>query len=200
VESKTPTILVSGTWGLNGGGWWLPGSDFCEEGRGQGVTFTPYPFIWSTAIDGVLGKNSEWTDAAGCLIAFVVLHKLHESPINIIAHSHGFSPVVYAATMGLHIDTLISVASPIRKEIVELLPIATKSIKTWRHIRGGRRDLMQILGELFDGRLGLYRDMPYAGNVRELSETHSGLLNPRLWTARRWWDPLICAPLASQKP
>src|SRR3990167_6418911 len=174
------TILVSGTWGLNGGRWWAPESPFWREAKKQGVQLHPAPFVWSTAIDGILGKNSEWTDAAGALLAFCAYHKL--DLVNIISHSHGFSPCVYAATMGLKIKTLVAVAPPVRREVVELLPLGRKSVGRLVEIRGGRRDLMQLLGALFDGRLGFYRDLPGSEKIIEPEGTHSGLLNPCLWT------------------
>ena len=65
---------------------------------------------------------------------------------------------------------------------------ARPRIGLWRHLFTDHRDRWQILGGIGDGLLRAWRAQPRADcNVFEPKETHRGLLDPALWTARGWW-------------
>lgn len=194
VESKIPTILIAGTWG-DDAAWWKIGSPFWMEARRNGVSLQngADPYTWTTEVDGLFGRNRDWETAGDALRWYCGAKKLDR--VNILAHSHGGQPALYAAAKRLPIDTLITIATPIRWDMEEVAETARPFIRLWIHLRSDRSDWMQWLGEILDGRLawpGTVRDFDVADqNIIEPSVGHSGLLEPGLWTERGWWKWLV---------
>jgi hypothetical protein len=209
------TVLVAGTWELSGSEdldsldalvkanqlerlpWWHPPSLFWREAVLRGVNVCPVPFIWSTEIDGVIGKNWAWYAAGHALLYFVHSEYPSETdvllkPVNIIAHSHGGQVAIFAAAYGLLVDTLVTVGTPVRHDVKRYRKAARPNIKRWVHIYSPN-DPMQIEGTLGDGGglLEWPREISQADqNISEPTMepgSHSKLLDPALWTSRRWW-------------
>ncbi|MBI4251007.1 MAG: hypothetical protein HY618_00975 [Candidatus Tectomicrobia bacterium] len=186
-----PTVLVAGTWGgFNAGDWWRPGSPFAREAGRNGVRLLAPddPFRWSTRLDGIIGDNGEW-ELSGEVLKWYCHAKAPGEPVNLIAHSHGGQVAAYAAARGLRVSTLITIATPVRRDMEPVYSRASGSISgRWVHIHTGRRDRWQWLGGLGDGLLGVRREMPApARNVLEPGRDHTSLLDPALWTERGWW-------------
>jgi len=184
------TILLAGTWGLERErAWWQPHSPFWDEASAHGVSLLGEhgPFLWSTALDGVFGQNSDWLNAGGSLLMWA--HLMTPGAVNLIAHSHGGQVALYAAAQGLQVKTLVTVATPVRRDLRKILGFARPNIATWIHVRSDWTDYMQLLGELMSGNLGLFRNMKLADrNITVPGVGHSGLLEPSLWTRETWWN------------
>lgn len=178
-------VLVPGTWANTSRNvpkdeWWKPGSPFCEEATRHGLRCLS--FAWNTRLDGVLGKNADWMAAAEILYRQVK----DLQPVTMIAHSHGGQLPLLATEHGLEIGTLVTVATPVREDVLSHL--IGHRIHRWVHIYTGAGDQMQLLGEIGDGEINARRKMPGAENVYEPDQTHSGLMEADLWNARRWWE------------
>ena len=151
---SSPVILVAGTWAYDGTDsgrdWWRKGSDFYNEGLKRGLDYVngDDPFVWDTKLDGVRGSNEVWESAGHALLWYVKL-KRPGVPISLVAHSHGGQVIAYAAQYGLVIDTAVTLATPVRKE-VPYKKLQEQS-KYWVHIQGNVMDYTQIFGELTAG-------------------------------------------------
>jgi hypothetical protein len=171
----TGLVLVPGTWAWRGpdtkGEWYQDGSPFVHYLLSHGIEVWSRrrPFVWSTRIGGLPFPTShlDWEAAGQNLFAYVdparpdVGVSLTGRETRIIAHSHGLQVALYAAAAGCKIDTLVSVGSPIRRDMREIAIAARPNIRTWWQLAGGSRDWMQWLGEIFDGNLGIVRDAIY---------------------------------------
>ena len=185
------TVLAAGTWGgYELESWWRPGSPFVQEAERNGVRLLAPddPFHWSTRLDGLIGGNAEW-DLSGEVLKWYCHAKAPGETVNLIAHSHGGQVAAYAAARGLKIGTLVTVATPVRKDMEGVYARAMENLERWVHIHTDRRDRWQWLGAMGDGLLGVRRGMPApAENVLEPGRDHASLLAPALWTARGWWN------------
>ena len=192
---SAPVILVGGTWGDVNHTWWKPGSSFCDALAASGLTLAdPYePFQWSGDVDGTIldhffGRpHRDWMAGGDALrwyahLAIPPVNGVFQ-PVSVIAHSHAGQVALYAAASGLLIDTLITVATPVRSDMQPVAAKARPRIRRWVHLYGGWRDYWQLLGAR-----SLRRTMPVADlNVQEPGVDHSGLLNANLWTERGWF-------------
>lgn len=185
-----PTVIVEGTWERKYAGGWADGdSKFVKAAVESGVVFVDRndPFKWDTALDGIWGKNSSWISAAAEL-RWYVHHKTSGEAVNIIAHSHGGQVVALALSQGLRVSNLITVATPVREDILPFWEKGAPNLKRWVHIHSDAwRDRWQVSGSFFDGYFGLKKRMPPpAENIFE-PRGHSELLDSSLWSARGWW-------------
>lgn len=165
-------ITVPGTHGDNGestGLWWQAGSPFARFMHRHGVE--PFnderPFTWSTDLNGHrfwrrwLGMRDSHRDwiAAGYALCYY-LWPLHEQDQyvqienrNVIAHSHGGQVVFYACAYGgLRINRLITVGTPIRRDMRAVIERARPNIGQWLHVRG-TTDHVALWGSIGDGSL-----------------------------------------------
>ena len=168
-------ILVPGThaWDGQTADWYTPNSPFVASlaARGIGLVGGDRPYVWSTDLGGAVPLTDRdtavWAAAGINLYAYVV-PPLGDGPAippdetYIIAHSHGLQVVLYACAYGLEVETLISVGSPVRQDMARIAAQARPRIRRWVHISGGHRDWWQVLGALFDGRVGVVRHHPWA--------------------------------------
>ncbi|OGG46184.1 MAG: hypothetical protein A3F84_10400 [Candidatus Handelsmanbacteria bacterium RIFCSPLOWO2_12_FULL_64_10] len=192
-----PTVLIAGTWGdYQEESWWRPGSPFVREAVRHGVHLLDPgdPFRWSTRLDGLMGGNAEW-ELSGEVLKWYCHAKAPGETVNLIAHSHGGQVAAYALARGLKVGTLVTVATPVRRDMEDVYQRAClrnglpRCVHRWVHIHTDRRDLWQWFGELGDGLLGIRRGMPApAENVSEPGRDHGSLLDPALWTSRGWWE------------
>jgi len=186
-----PTILVAGTWG-DSDAWWRQGSAFYKAALKAGVTLQngDDAYNWTTEVDGIFGRNRDW-ETAGDALRWYAAAKGHTT-VNVIAHSHGGQVALYAAAGGLRIETLVTVATPVRWDIEPVITKARAKITRWIHLRSDSSDLWQWFGEILDGRFawpGSVRDFPLADKtVIEGGVGHSGLLEPATWTKLKRWE------------
>jgi hypothetical protein len=183
------TILVAGTWGFEDDDWFRGGSTFWTEALKQGVDLpkATNPFEWCTGLEGLHGENAHWIAGAHALLWYCMAYGIKRP--NIAAHSHGGQVAQISTLFGLEINELITIATPVRDDVQK--QVVRSRIAHWRHIHTGVDDRMQILGELGGGGNPLKREMVLADeNIDEPGQTHSGLLDPALWTARGWWERL----------
>jgi len=197
----TTVILVEGTWG---GEWARARSPFSCMLRAH--EFAPMRLQgWSKNLDGVPnllehGQHRDWI-AGGYALAYF-LRGLDGADRNIICHSHGIAPVLYAAVReNVQIRRLISVCSPVRQDLQRQATVAAHRIGRWRHISSNNGDPWQLLGELFDGHVGLgeRKWMQADENLVIPGIGHAGLLNDPtfldLWQTDGMLDFLRAEPL-----
>ncbi len=192
LRAVPPVILIAGTHAIDDP-WWMVGSGFVRmlQEAGLRVENLREPYLWDTDLDGLGRHNDAWIAAGWSLIWYCHKHvppvgNVYQ-PVSIIAHSHGGQLVAYAASRGLIVDTLITVATPVRRDMLRIHREARPNIRQWVHLYSDWSDWMQVLGALFDGRIGVYRKMDLADrNIKVPGVGHSGLLNPALWRAQQW--------------
>jgi hypothetical protein len=187
----TQTVCIAGTHGWSDDDqvrWYCKGSPFITmlERRGMCPFFTPDcgdPFIWSTDLGGVgfgSGDHKVWSAAGRSLKNFCVPPlaphlRIPAERLQIITHSHGVQVALYAAAKGLKIDRLISVTGPVRRDMQAVIEKARPNIRYWRQVWTDG-DWMQLLGGLFDWRIGVSRKFSQAdNNVKIPGIGHSGL-------------------------
>lgn len=196
---RTTLIVIEGTWG---GRWARSDSAFRAFLDKQG--FDVFRFRgWSGNIDGVwtplsADGDADWSSGGYALAYF--LKKFPYEDRNLLCHSHGINVALYQANcenddcgnrVALPVRRLLSVCSPVRKTMQPLARTAIRStacdgsverpmIGRWRHIYASDWDLMQRMGEMFDGKVGWTRKWKDAHeNVGVKGVGHSGLLmNP----------------------
>lgn len=204
-----PFIAIGGTWAWDGsalGQWYDQDSPWSANMRARGLEHhhllygDPRPFVWSTDLDGApwrrwLGmkpKMNDWQAAGHNLFAYCVpprapQYRIPPSELHIIAHSHALQVVSFAAADGLRINTLITVGSPIRKDMYEVYERARVNIGFHWHFCSDGTDTMQWLGELGDGAFGIIRKHPCAQqNVMIPKVGHSGILHDMEHFADHW--------------
>ena len=205
------TILIAGTgsWDADDDiDWYCPTHPFVDYLIQQGVEplfgANGKPFIWSTNLSGVpfftRRNKTDWSAGGAALAYFIDARvKTPGETINVIAHSHGLQIVLYAcAYYGVRVRSLISVGSPIRKDMLTVSEKARPDITHWLHIHSDFSDKWQLLGQLFDGKLDVWlqqREHPLAdSNDFVAGVGHSKLLRApehyHYWLDRGWLDSL----------
>jgi pimeloyl-ACP methyl ester carboxylesterase len=197
--------LVAGTHAYDGTfgpeQWYHPGSLFSR------YVMRPYgakparalPFIWSTDLDGFIGARNrshvDWKTGGYALAGHLDNVPLRHR--NVIAHSFG-GPVVAYAMERLPINNLITVGTPIRRDLEPVWEAAMPNLRgDWIHLADHRSDWMIRLGQMFDGRFGWRYDMPLATSNVMLPRGmgHSSILNDpdrmTLWFSQGWLDALF---------
>lgn len=201
-------VLVPGTHGWRGlstrGQWWQAGSPFVQMLEASGVCVRP-PYVWTTDLAGTWWTGRREWEAAGLGL---VTHLAHYGQceggdgVHVISHSHGGQVTALAASLGAEIRSWVSVAMPVRDDLMPVYYAARRHVRDWLHIySAGWRDRMQIWGGLFDGHLGVQRDLPlppHPGhthvNHRLTGVGHSDVLYPphlRLWREAGWLAYLV---------
>jgi hypothetical protein len=201
---------VAGTWGWRGllsdpTHWTHPKSPLWQylatKGLRVRVDRNGRGFTWGTRLAGfqvwrrLVGKKPGITDWEVGAAALYDYHRpetvnpryhLRGRNLHMICHSHGGNlPYIAAAKLGLRINVLVTVSTPIRWDV--LGPgklgdgdLARKNIGRHIHYRS-RGDRIQMAGQAGDGVVSLSGDHPFADEniVQEESCGHSGLLeNP----------------------
>lgn len=183
-------IFVAGTHGWKpeapGSNWSDEGSEFTAFVRSHGVRpafGNGRPYVWSTDIGGIGFGNGDlrlWHASGINLYAYVVpplCLAWRVGKVVLVVHSHGLQPALFAAAEGLPVDTLISVGSPIRKDMEPIAAQARPNIRQWVHVHSDGSDRWQWYGTLFDGRRGIVREAPLADtNIRIPRVGHTGIL------------------------
>lgn len=216
-----PFIAIGGTWSYNGsskGQWYDADSPFSANMRLKGfqhhhlLTGSPRPFVWDTDLEGNqfwrrwIGKAPSTTDwqAAGmnlfayCVPPIAPQSQIQPCNLHIIAHSHAAQVVAFAAADGLRINTLVTVGSPIRADMVDVYRRARANIGFHWHFHSDGSDRFQWLGEVGDGLFSTFkhalnptRSWPGADqNVGLPGVGHSNILNDMRIFNEVWSGPL----------
>jgi pimeloyl-ACP methyl ester carboxylesterase len=192
--------LVAGTWAWeptkpDNVHWWQPSSAFCGVlTRAQlELVSSKRPFIWTTNANGIFeNKHLDWRAGGVNLYAYLVPDlcpdkRIPPAETMVIAHSHGGQVALYAAAEGLKIDTLITVATPVRSDMSAIIEAARPNIRHWRHIHGSWKDYVQIAGSLGDGTFSFRRAFKQANeNIEVRGAAHSDFINQAQYFPR--WE------------
>lgn len=175
----TTVILIEGTFG---GDWAQPGSPFRQMLEAHAFNVIRFEG-WSLNVDGVpnifsRGKHRDWV-SGGFGLGYLMARMSFED-CNIICHSHGIGPVLYElCNVKRPVRRLVSVCSPVRRDLQDTAIAAKPLIGRWRHIASSQGDPWQRMGELFDGHFG-WDERQWAQadeNVSIHGIGHSKLLN-----------------------
>lgn len=185
--TTTIVLLVEGTWR---GAWAQARSRFSRMLRDAGFV-TEHFQAWTRNVDGVpslwqRGRHRSWI-AGGYAFADKVrlLRAQHPGALIVaVCHSHGLQPILYglARNEDVWLDRLISVCSPVRRDMQRQATGAVKRIGRWRHVFSSGWDFWQWAGELAIGHLQLWRERKWRQahqNVPIDRIGHSKLLNNR---------------------
>jgi hypothetical protein len=209
-------LPIAGTHGWRGkhsaaGRWWRKDSRFGEFMVAEGFVHLggDRPFVWTTDVNGhrpwrrlvgVGDPHLDWECAGENLAAWLRPYRDVDdtyTPLTdrrLIVHSHGLQPVLYAcANNDLKVHRLVSVMSPVRRDLRELAEKARPNIGKWLHLHTDASDRWQWLGAIGDGAIGINRRHPLADyNVRVKGAGHTGVLEDpaliTLWREAGWLD------------
>jgi hypothetical protein len=179
----TGIVIVPGTYGWSGpdtqGQWWQPGSPLLKHLAHHGIVLVDpaRPFVWTTGLGGVWPwrRHADWAAGGAALAAYLqpveaqpgvrLLPSARLVPTmrRVVTHSHGLQVALYAAASGCRIDTLLSIAGPIRADMRDVAIAARPLIRRWLHVAGDA-DCWQWWGELFDGHVGIERFATWRGD------------------------------------
>jgi hypothetical protein len=182
---KTTVVLVEGTFG----GTWAadPISPFRVDLRRHGFTALHFQG-WTTNVDGVpidlwqRGRHRDWV-AGGYALSYF-LERLPYEHRNVICHSHGIAPVLYALALRgdlVPMRRLVSVCSPVRRDLQDVADDARPYVDRWRHVSSSQGDPWQRLGELFDGHVGW--------GARKWEQAHENVSIPGIGHSKLLNDP-----------
>lgn len=189
-------ILVAGTHAFREGktDWWQPGSPFAIYLKRHGLAVVgtgpeERPYVWSTDLGGMgLGRGDlqGWRAAGLNLYAYAVPPlcpdaRIPSRDLAIVCHSHGLQPVLYACAEGLKIGKLVSIGSPVRRDMADVAEAARPNIRSWVHLHGDHQDRWQWFGSLFDGHWGIVRQHPLANVNRGYPVGHGNLVRDPEW-------------------
>jgi hypothetical protein len=176
--------------------WWYRDSPLVKElaSVGHELIDPDDQFVWSTDIDGVFGNDRDWYAGGKALRYYLRTVPLKDR--NIICHSHGLQVVLFACAdiPSLPINSLISVCSPVRKDMEQVAIKARPFIGHWRQIYYDGWDWWQRFGSLFDREFSLRRRHPLADvNTPAKGIHHSDLLKKAkhvpMWSKNNWTEP-----------
>lgn len=204
-----PTIIVHGTYGYTGtprdvAAWWYPGSEFWLAGEARGVQFAGRgdPFEWAANVAGLglprwlrrlISRNPSrrftlWKAEAQALRWYCAAHGLKE--VNLLCHSHGAQVGVYLAYRRVaipRVHTLLTVAMPRRHDMAPIYTGAATRVERWVALEGGADRTWGIWGRIGDEAWGAAPLPARVTRITEPGATHTSVLDPALWTLRRWW-------------
>jgi hypothetical protein len=199
-----PVCLVSGTWGRmtkssdpGSYTWWKPGSVFIANLEAAGLVLVDKKdyFDWSTAYDGLIGRNDDWETSGKALYWWWAAHG--RPALSAILHSHAAQVWAYALRYSILMDTpmyskhTVTLGSPVREDMQPIWDEVAELMEDWTHI------YTEEVVNLLDGDLGYQhlgslpetkkfpftRKMPQAKRNIEITPacTHHWLANARLW-------------------
>lgn len=181
-------ITVEGTWGSTRDklDWWRFGSTFWHYLILNGFARTSVPddkkFHWDDKVEGIWGKNRRWRLGGERLGYYAQAYRDTNKKLLVIAHSHGGQVAAYAAARGMRIDCLVTVATPVRKDMTLTYSDAARNVGCWIHLYSDSSDWMQWFGSWFDGSWRLKREIGAADVTLCVPKVgHSGLLNNEIW-------------------
>ena len=208
----SPLILIPGTWAYQGSAWNLRGAPLVEHLLEQGLEpLSPdgEPFDWTENAGGLWAQAvftgsafRDW-EAAGESLRWYAHAKYPPArdgrliPVSLLTHSHGLQVAAFAATQGLVLDTVMSLAGPVRRDLMsQYRALRNQTLHRWIDVwaheplwAGGLP--WQKLGSRFNRRDNPAA-FPFHVDVGDLS--HRGVLeveNPwkKFGLARAFLDP-----------
>jgi|TARA_Y100000310_G_C20645096_1_gene796091 hypothetical protein len=168
-------LPLAGTWRAVEDRWCRPGSPFDQiaaqhqlERVGRELRF------WSTALSGTRfcgSKHLAWQFGGEQVVDYTEDEDMGDELI-IIAHSHGGQVAAYALANDATCDTLITVDTPIRRDMEEVWRAGTPNRRRHLHLYGtGWGSRMRIFGQR-----RFKREMPWATKNLRIDGGHSGIL------------------------
>lgn len=175
--------------------WWEDGSTFVKYLHRLNLALLrpQNQYKWSTELDGLPliqpAKHTTWKGAAFHLIDYFE-NPHYSEPIynrNLVAHSHAGQVVFYACMMGLRINSLITVGTPVRNDMERAVAHARANINYWLHIYDSKSDWTAVFGALCDGRLRVKHKFDSADRNDDIRGIgHSAILTDpakiRMWS------------------
>jgi hypothetical protein len=162
------------------------------------------PFIWSTDVNGVkgwlrwfgnesaAGDHQDWH--AGGLALKWRMQTYPRQHRTMIAHSHGGQLAAYAAAEGLQIPVLVTVATPVRRDMSHVWKRARPNIGCHLHLYAPGGDWIQILGQWGDGLWSSGRKLAFTdADGRERWGAHLNHAVPLMQHSRILSDPTCFA-------
>jgi hypothetical protein len=189
--------------------WWQKGSDFAAKMRSLNCIMLDedQPFVWTTDLNGIqfwrrwpiwFGKidrkadHRDWICGGENLIRYAdsIRGPIPFEDRNVITHSWGFAPLIYAACFGLRIRRLIAVSPPFRYDLEDVVREARKNIEFFVLVVDPNADRVANWGAFGDGHFGSDRFFDSAGLRPDIrvgipGHNHSGILTDML---DRWDD------------
>lgn len=173
---------IAGTWAWKSQ-WWQDGSTFWAYMRLHGIgpaRIGGLPFRWSTDLGNSWkfweSRRSDW-EAGGDALAYY-LDALPERERVVVAHSHGGQLAFCCARLGVQIDRLVTVATPVRNDMKQIVDDARPYIRSWWHVCDEKSDKTAWWGAFGDRKIGNSRVFTQANEVVKLPKIgHSKLLN-----------------------
>lgn len=200
-------LLVSGTCGRRTP-WWRIGHPFVRAlttAQGHALAAPSEGrswWGWTTRLDGVLGRDDSWIEAAASLYWYTMLEA--QAPDAVIAHSHGGNVLALAAHRGAHFGSVVTVGTPRRRTLASAYRALQRQSRRWTHLYTpgdawqilgtwrARRPLTSLVwnGEMPDAHVNIrVTGLPRWRRWTGLSHT-SDLLDPARWTREQWWGLL----------
>jgi pimeloyl-ACP methyl ester carboxylesterase len=167
------TVIVHGTW-ANDETWWRWPAEFPQyvDQQTKDVYKGPLPFKWS-------GDNTDEARREGGRALFRWMQEHPTEKLTVIAHSHGGNVAFVASQVGLKMQNLILLGTPIRTDYLPKMD----NIQTIHNTYSSEDDV-QFLGTLFRTRDG-GRVLPEARENIEVKTAsknpHSELRTVPLW-------------------
>lgn len=184
--------LAPGTHAITGlkgrGDWYHDGSDFCRFFGDHGIDCVP--FHWPTALAGFefwlpwFGFEPNLGDWEIPAVHAKEIYQPSEvdpvhwprpSRVHWVGHSHAAQPLLMACAMGLRINLLVTVCSPVRVDVLERYgPRARKNIGYHLHY-WSVGDRVQAAGAVGDSYFGTLREFTYirrSGEVIYRADEH----------------------------
>jgi len=183
---KSTTLLIHGTFGANGKWWrWPYGFPKAVDARTKDV-YKEKDAFWFDL----------WPSVRSIRMAGEEFYRWCQSrrlgKLTIIAHSHGGNLVIHAMSLGLKVDTLILLGTPVRNEFIPPQQNTGRLFNIYH-----RNDGIQALGASSNPR-GDGRILPEADENIEVSpfcmsegaDVHSELHTADLWYSANLWKLL----------
>jgi hypothetical protein len=167
------------------------------------------PFFWSTDLDFGKGEHEDWKALGFALYyyhvpalapiadggsALALAGGIPGGSTRLICHSHAGNGAFYAAALGLKIECLVTVGTPVVGGMDDVIRKARPNIARWLHLYSPR-DWTQLAGELLDGRWGWRRKFDKPGMAADVNDEmprgHGNVLRDEdlfsLWVDRGWF-------------
>lgn len=184
-------ILVDGTHGAyDKDDWSRPDGRMVQEvlpACGLLPVNNDTPFRWSTALEGLWGKDIEWRVAGMALYQYAVpwlcpAHRIPGNDLLVISFSHGAQVALHAFAQGLK-GRLLTINPPVRSDMESVIATARPNLLRWVNLYGDWKDVWAVLGAVGDGHFGLRRQFPQADVNLLVRGPHGAALRDSKFTA-----------------